>query len=332
MKKGFTLIELLVVIAIIAILAAMLMPALNKARQSAKVAACKHNIHNIGLGLSMARLARGEDWPRAFYPNDTTNQYCNVWGRLVDNGYTEDMDIYACPHASNLLQRENIGTDSVPAWWGTYMSRDETGNFQDVLNSGYGFDNGRIHKNSHPARVLAADILETEWRADSALATAGVSVYVGANHADQTANALFLDGAVELIRPEMVHATWQPDPNFDRNRVGFMENPRMDVGRKEGVTSAVPTRNTLGGRIMYGESPRDLEPFLNGGDDFDDIYLVDSDDTAQEFTMLDNEEFEVAGSQPGDVMEKEDAAVAPLRNYIHQTGWPESLRPVTHPE
>ncbi len=81
--SAFTLIELLVVVAIIIILVALMMPALSRARESAKSTACKSNLHQVGLMLQIYATENSSKIPMGWW---RTTQYWAGYVIAVDQG------------------------------------------------------------------------------------------------------------------------------------------------------------------------------------------------------------------------------------------------------
>ena len=232
-QKAFTLIELLVVVAIIAILAAMLLPALNRARESAKSSACIQNLKQIGLAWQMyvGDYEQWTTWANTAGNSQPEGCYDVFWYEFL-TPYTEGTEVFQCPgYAKRRTWRftgmtqskgDTYSTDYQLNPWTIRITQGQLSGSPEALVLVW--DASDIYQNTHdPYRIPRnVNMSTTQYAPDGTPCGNNATTHAtsqqipsfytrkGGNIGPHNygINALFCDGHVQWFAPSMPKRDW----------------------------------------------------------------------------------------------------------------------------
>ncbi len=212
---GFTLIELLVVIAIITILAAILLPALHKARERARATICLSGLKQVGLVVMMYAQDFQETIPTSMDVGGGLGWKPWSWFYL-ENGYLKESNVLVCPSAPPYYFQKD---DPLGNWYvHGFRGRWWIGNAYVIIEGSYDRQFIRLTKIPAPQKYwLAGDaIREDTWKQEGELgvgdSTADNSSKVAHLRHTGNMNMVFADGHAEIItESEFLNLKWDRD-------------------------------------------------------------------------------------------------------------------------
>ena len=214
---GFTLIELLVVIAIIAILAALLLPALSRAKMKGQSANCQSNLRQIGIAMRMY----ADDDSKGYLPGTSHALLTNSWIYSLAPYVAKVDAIRICPSDPKRLERlTNNGTSYVlNGYTDIAQALDPFGGLRpdvpvfpklDTIPHPTGmillFESNRAGYSTGEDHTHSSDWLSGGW--------GSVLTDIQPNRHGAGANYLFADGHVEFIKADVLKRRIQAGDNF----------------------------------------------------------------------------------------------------------------------
>lgn len=226
-RNGFTLIELLVVIAIIAVLAALLVPAVQRGLMTARRTACISNMRQIGLGLTMYCNDHAGWYPKTTHGVPQGDQI-HTWIFTLAPYLNDVDDIRLSPGDPHYRARKsNHGTSYVMNEYIAVPIRGFSGVVEDYTNR-----ENLARPSATYTTFIGADHLDPNITADHTHSRGWSSSWqavladiqpdrhrVGAGkdpHLDGDANYLFADAHVETRPGTEMHARWLENRDFAR--------------------------------------------------------------------------------------------------------------------
>ncbi len=225
--SGFTLVELLVVIAILGILAALLLPALARARESGSRISCTNNLKQIGIAFSLYQEENQGKYPSASDPLSTSPFYCLWMGRgwrvmLAEYipGSATDPGVFWCP--SDPRSVEKFESTSYAYSMAFYHTPDQINAITSYQGTFINPPPARPQTTAalrHPSKK----ILVGEWYANHAAYATDAGWF---GHGGKR-NYLFADGHVEYLdADDLIPANdGFPDPNLTRDGIAGQDIP-----------------------------------------------------------------------------------------------------------
>jgi len=168
---GFTLIELLVVIAIIALLMAILMPALQRVKKQARAAACQANLHQWSLFFSMYTDENNGSFPQG--NKGLRNGGNNRWVKALRPYHKDNSEFLCCPMATKPVTDINgqlTGHKGKYAAWGIFSSDSGAGwagwptRAEGGLYGSYGINGWAVNPEPGSGRGSDIALKDKFWR------------------------------------------------------------------------------------------------------------------------------------------------------------------------